>query len=134
MKRPDAKRRLQPQRRPVRLDFAARVPLELAIAVKGLAHWLTPGLPLVAAAPLLGLLLNLDPAPTAAVALTLAAGTPALTFIGLIGAALTVALRRGGLLLAVLILPLTIPVLIFRVAAANAAVVGPVIGAVLVYR
>jgi len=108
------------------LILTARVPLELVVAVKALAHWLTTGLPLVAAAPLLGLLLNLDPTPTAAVALTLAAGTPALTFIGLIGAALTVALRRGGLLLAVLILPLTIPVLIFGVAAANAAVVGPV--------
>jgi len=108
------------------LILTARVPLELAVAVKALAHWLTTGLPLVAAAPLLGLLLNLDPVATAAVALTLAAGTPALTFIGLIGAALTVALRRGGLLLAVLILPLTIPVLIFGVAAANAAVVGPV--------
>ena len=108
------------------LILTARVPLELVVAVKALAHWLTTGLPLVAAAPLLGLLLNLDPVPTAAVALTLAAGTPALTFIGLIGAALTVALRRGGLLLAVLILPLTIPVLIFGVAAANAAVVGPV--------
>ena len=89
-------------------------------------HWLTTGLPLVIAAPLLGLLLNLDPAATGAVALTLLAGTPALTFIGLIGAALTVALRRGGLLLAVLILPLTIPVLIFGVAASNAAIVGPV--------
>ena len=59
------------------------------------------------------------------VSLTLLAGTPALTFIGLIGAALSVALRRGGLLLAVLVLPLTIPVLIFGVAAANAAIVGP---------
>ena len=71
-------------------------------------------------------LLNLDPKATGAVALTLLAGTPALTFIGLIGAALTVALRRGGLLLAVLILPLTVPVLIFGVAASNAAIVGPV--------
>jgi heme exporter protein B len=104
----------------------APVPLELAVAVKALAHWLTTGLPLVAAAPLLGLLLNLDPKATGAVALTLAAGTPALTFIGLIGAALTVALRRGGLLLAVLILPLTVPVLIFGVAASNAAIVGPI--------
>ena len=59
-------------------------------------------------------------------ALTLLVGTPALTFIGLIGAALTVALRRGGLLLPVLVLPLTIPVLIFGVAASNAAIVGPV--------
>ncbi|HKA82053.1 MAG TPA: heme exporter protein CcmB [Xanthobacteraceae bacterium] len=108
------------------LILMARAPLELAVAVKALAHWLTTGLPLVLAAPILGLLLNLDLAATGAVALTLLAGTPALTFIGLIGAALTVALRRGGLLLAVLVLPLTVPVLIFGVAASNAAIVGPV--------
>ena len=108
------------------LMLTARVPLELAISVKALAHWLTTGLPLVVAAPLLGLLLNLDPKATGAVAVTLLAGTPALTFIGLIGAALTVALRRGGLLLAILVLPLTVPVLIFGVAASNAAIVGPV--------
>ena len=76
--------------------------------------------------PVLGLLLNLEPAAIGAVALTLLVGTPALTFIGLIGAALAVALRRGGLLLPVLVLPLTVPVLIFGVAAANAAIVGPV--------
>ena len=75
---------------------------------------------------MLGLLLNLDPKATAAVALTLLVGTPALTFIGLIGAALTVALRRGGLLLAILVLPLTVPILIFGVAASNAAIVGPI--------
>lgn len=108
------------------LILMARAPLELALAMKALAQWLTTGLPLVLAAPLLGLLLNLDPAATGAVALTLLAGTPALTCIGLIGAALTVALRRGGLLIAVLVLPLTVPVLIFGVAAANAAIVGPV--------
>ena len=108
------------------LILAAQTPLELTMAGKALAHWLTTGLPLVVATPVLGLLLNLDPVATGAVALTLAAGTPALTFIGLVGAALTVALRRGGLLLAVLILPLTIPVLIFGVAASNAAIVGPI--------
>src|SRR5204863_6711568 len=108
------------------LILMARMPVELAVAAKALAHWLTTGLPLVIAAPLLGILLNLDPKASGAVALTLLAGTPALTFIGLIGAALTVALRRGGLLLAVLILPLTVPVLIFGVAASNAAIVGPV--------
>jgi heme exporter protein B len=108
------------------LILMARAPLELALAAKALAHWITTGLPLVIAAPLLGLLLNLDPVATGAVALTLVAGTPALTCIGLIGAALTVALRRGGLLLAVLVLPLTVPVLIFGVAAANAAIVGPI--------
>jgi len=108
------------------LILTARVPLELAVAAKALAHWLTTGLPLVVAAPLLGLLLNLDPKATAAVALTLLVGTPALTLIGLIGAALTVALRRGGLLLAILVLPLTVPILIFGVAASNAAIVGPI--------
>ena len=100
-------------------------PLELAVAAKAAAHWLTTGLPLVVATPLLGLFMNLDGQASAAVALTLLAGTPALTFIGLIGAALAVALRRGGLLLAVLVLPLTVPVLIFGVAASNAAIVGP---------
>jgi heme exporter protein B len=69
--------------------------------------------------------MNLDLKASGAVALTLLAGTPALTFIGLIGAALSVALRRGGLLLAVLVMPLTIPVLIFGVSASNAAIVGP---------
>ena len=108
------------------LILSAQTPLELTMAAKAFAHWLTTGLPLVVATPLLGLLLNLDPVATGAVALTLAAGTPALTFIGLVGAALTVALRRGGLLLAVLILPLTIPILIFGVAASNAAIVGPI--------
>ena len=80
---------------------------------------------LVIATPVLGLFLNLQPIAIGAVALTLLAGTPALTCIGLIGAALSVALRRGGLLLPVLVLPLTVPVLIFGVAASNAAVAGP---------
>jgi heme exporter protein B len=71
--------------------------------------------------PLFGLMLAMAPLPLALVAATLAAGTPALTMIGAIGAALTVSLRRGGLLMAILVLPLTIPVLIFSVAAASAA-------------
>ncbi len=106
------------------LLLMSRAPLELVVAAKGLAHWLTTGLPLVIAAPLIGLLLNLDPAAQVGLVLTLLVGTPALTFIGLIGAAIAVALRRGGLLLAVLVLPLTVPVLIFGVAAANAAMTG----------
>ena len=106
------------------LLMMGRMPLELAIAGKGLAHWLTTGLPLVIVSPVLGLMLNIEPRAMGAVALTLAVGTPALTFIGLVGAGLSVALRRGGLLLAVLVLPLTIPVLIFGVATANAAIVG----------
>jgi heme exporter protein B len=101
-------------------------PLELVVAAKALAHWITTGLPLVVAAPVLGLMLNLEPQALVIVALTLLAGTPALTFIGVIGAALAVAVRRGGLLLPILILPLAIPVLIFGVSAANAALVGPI--------
>ncbi len=101
-------------------------PLELVVAAKALAHWITTGLPLVIAAPVLGLMLNLESQALVIVALTLLAGTPALTFIGVIGAALAVAVRRGGLLLPILILPLAIPVLIFGVSAANAALVGPI--------
>jgi heme exporter protein B len=108
------------------LILTSSVPLELALAAKAAAHWATTAVPLIVAAPVLGLLLNLDPKATGAVVLTLLAGTPALTFTGLIGAALAVAVRRGGLLLAVLILPLTVPVLIFGVSASNAAIVGPV--------
>jgi heme exporter protein B len=111
------------------LLLMGHAPLELAVLAKAAAHWITTGLPLVIAAPLLGLFLNLDAGASGAVALTLLAGTPALTGIGLIGAALSVALRRGGLLLPVLILPLTVPVLIFGVAASNAAVTGLSFGA-----
>jgi len=107
------------------LILTGRTPLELAVAAKALAHWLTTGVPLAVATPLFGLLLNLEFRISAVVAVTLLVGTPALTFIGLIGAALSVTIRRGGLLLAVLVLPLTVPVLIFGVAAANTAVVGP---------
>jgi len=102
------------------LIINGRAPLELVVGAKAVAHWLTTGLPLVVAAPLFGVMLNLTPATLGAVMLTLLVGTPALTFIGLIGAALAVALRRGGILLPILVLPLTIPVLIFGVAAANA--------------
>jgi heme exporter protein B len=107
------------------LILTGSAPLELVLAAKALAHWLTTGLPLVVVAPVLGLMLNLEPAGMAVVTLTLLVGTPALTCIGLIGAALAVALRRGGLLLPILVLPLTIPVLIFGVSASNAALVGP---------
>lgn len=107
------------------LLMMGRMPLELAVAAKAIAHWLTTSLPLVIITPVLGMMLNVEIRTMGWVSLTLLAGTPALTFIGLIGAALSVTLRRGGLLLAVLILPLTIPVLIFGVSAANAAIVGP---------
>ena len=107
------------------LILTGRAPLELVVANKrSSANRLTTGLPLVIAAPLIGLLLNLDVPAEITLVLTLLVGTPALTFIGLIGAAIAVTLRRGGLLLAVIVLPLTVPVLIFGVAAANT--VGPV--------
>ena len=100
-------------------------PLELMVLVKCAAQWIATGLPLVLATPLLSLFLNLDPIGIAAVTATLAVGTPALTLIGAIGAALTVILRRGGLLLSILILPLTIPILIFGVSASVGAVTDP---------
>jgi heme exporter protein B len=101
------------------------LPLELTVLAKCAGAWLATGLPLVIAAPILGLLLGMSPAALATTALTLLAGTPALTLIGAIGAALMTALGRGGLMVAVLVLPFTIPVLIFGVSAAYAAAVGP---------
>jgi heme exporter protein B len=99
-------------------------PLEGLAAAKGVAHWVATGLPLVIVAPLLGLLLGLDAKVLTAVTVSLLVGTPALTFLGLIGAALAVALPRGGLLVAVVILPLAVPILIFGAAATNAAAGG----------
>ena len=107
----------------------AALPLELVVLVKCAAHWASSALPLIVVTPLFGLMLAMDVKPLALVALTLLAGTPALTMIGAIGAALTVSLRRGGLLMAVLALPLTIPVLIFGVSAASAASGGLIIAA-----
>lgn len=91
----------------------APLPLEAVVLTKTLAHWLTTGLPLTLAAPVLGLLLNLPDAAFVWVVATLAIGTPALSMIGAFGAALTVGLKRGGLLLSLLVLPLYVPTLIF---------------------
>jgi heme exporter protein B len=99
---------------------AAPAPLELIVLAKAIAHWLTTGLPLALAAPLFGLLAALTPTAMLAMTATLLVGTPALTFIGAVGAALTASIRRGGLILAVLVLPLMIPTLIFGVSAAEA--------------
>ncbi|MDJ1159735.1 heme exporter protein CcmB [Chelatococcus sp. SYSU_G07232] len=104
----------------------AEAPLELIVVVKGFAHWLTTGLPLALCAPFLGLLIALTPEAMLAVSATLLVGTPALTFIGGVGAALTATMRRGGLLLSVLVLPLMVPTLIFGVSAANAATGGTI--------
>jgi heme exporter protein B len=101
-------------------------PLELIVLVKCLAHWCVTGLPLVIVTPLFGLMLALDGPALGGVTLSLLIGTPALTALGAIGAALTVSLRRGGLLLSILVIPLAVPVLIFGVSAASAASGGTV--------
>lgn len=108
------------------LFHLSETPLELAVLIKCFAHWTATGLPLTLAAPFLGLMLQQDAAAITGVVATLLAGTPALTLIGAIGAAATVTVRRGGLLMALLVLPLTIPVLIFGVSAAEAASGGTV--------
>jgi heme exporter protein B len=95
------------------------LPLEAVTLVKALAHWLTTGLPLTLAAAPLGVLLNVEGPAFGWLALTLALGTPALSVIGTFGAALTVGLKRGGLLLSLLVLPLYVPTLIFGAEAAR---------------
>lgn len=89
------------------------LPLEGVALIKGVAHWVTTGLPLTIAAPLLGFLLSLDPNAYVWLLVSLALGTPALSMIGVFGAAITVGLKRGGLLLSLLVLPLYVPTLIF---------------------
>lgn len=96
-------------------------PLELLVAAKVTAHWLTTGLPLMAAAPLLAIFLNLNAYDLGVLLLTLGVGTPALSLIGSVGAALVLGARRGGVLISLLVLPLFIPVLIFAVGAVDAA-------------
>jgi heme exporter protein B len=107
------------------LDVLAMGPLSLegVVAAKGLAHWLSTGLPLTVMAPLLGLLLNLPGEGYLILIATMLAGTPAVSFLGAVGAALTLKARRGGLLLALLMLPLFVPTLIFGIAAVNAATI-----------
>lgn len=100
-------------------------PLMLTMFAKAFSHWLTSGLPLVLATPVFGLMLNLSGTGMVATALTLFVGTPAISFIGMAGAAVTVKLPRGGMLISVLVLPLIIPVLIFGIAAINGALIEP---------
>jgi heme exporter protein B len=100
------------------------VPLPLLALAKILAHWLLTGLPLIVLSPLLGLLLALPSASVTVLVLTLALGTPVLSLIGAIGAALTLAVRSNGALLALLVLPLYIPVLIFAAGAVSASLAG----------
>ena len=87
-------------------------PLELAVLAKAAAHWVTTGLPLILIAPLLAISLSLAPGAYIALMASLAIGTPALSLIGAIGAALTVGVRRGGLLLSLLVMPLYLPTMV----------------------
>ncbi len=98
------------------------LPLELMVVAKSLVHWITTGLPLVLLVPVVGLLLNLDFAALPILMTTLLLGTPAVSFLGSIGAALTLGSRRGGLLIALLVLPLYVPTLIFGVSTISAVV------------
>jgi len=109
------------------LDVLAtgKLPLPLVAAVKCFAHWLTTGVPLTLLSPFLGLLLNLPLTSMPSLLLAMLAGTPAVSFIAGIGASLTLGLRRSGLLLALLVLPLYVPVLIFGVSAVTPFLAGP---------
>jgi heme exporter protein B len=98
--------------------------LELIVLAKAAAHWATTGLPLIVVAPVLALVLNMDAAGLGHLMLSLLLGTPTLTLIGTIGAALTLGARRAGVLISLLVLPLYIPVLIFGVALVTAALDG----------
>ena len=102
----------------------APLPLEAALSIKALAHWITTGLPLVFAAPVLGGVMNLPLQGYGWLILSLLLGTPALSVIGTFGAALTVGIKRGGLLLSLLVLPLYVPTLIFGAEAARRGAAG----------
>jgi heme exporter protein B len=102
----------------------APLPLELVVLAKVTAHWLTTGLPLIVAAPLLAVLLNMSGAGFAVLVAALLIGTPTLSLIGAVGAGLVLGARRGGVLLSLLVLPLFIPVLVFGVSAVDGAVAG----------
>lgn len=106
------------------LLVSAPLPLEAVVAAKVVAHWLTTGLPLLAAAPVLAVLLNLEGDGFGMLLATMLVGTPVLSLVGAIGAALVLGARRGGVLLSLLILPLYVPVLIFGVGAIDAALHG----------
>jgi heme exporter protein B len=108
------------------LDILATgpLPLELVAGAKALAHWISTGVPLALLAPILGILLNLDLAAYPALVATMLVGTPAISAIGAVGAALTLRAHRGGLLIALLVLPLYVPTLIFGMATINA-LLGP---------
>ena len=113
------------------LLVTAPLPLEAVVSVKSLAHWITTGLPLVLAAPVLGVLLGLQSDAFYWIILSLLLGTPALSVIGTFGAALTVGLKRGGLLLSLLVLPLYVPTLIFGAELARRGIAGMDVGTLM---
>lgn len=100
------------------------VPLELLVLAKCLAHWLTTGLPMLLIAPLLGVFMNMQSEAFPVLLASMALGTPVLSLLGGVGAALVLGARRAGTLVALLVLPLAIPLLIFGVSAVEAAVTG----------
>ena len=100
------------------------LPLEAVVMAKVTAHWLTTGLPLIVAAPLLAVLMNMDGGGFSVLVLALILGTPSLSLVGAVGAALILGSGRGGMLLSLLVLPLFIPILIFGVSAVDAAITG----------
>jgi heme exporter protein B len=100
------------------------LPLELTTLAKACAHWMTTALPLIVAAPIIAVMLRLPADALPALILAMALGTPALSMVGVVGAALTLGARRGGVLLSLLVLPLMVPVLIFGAAAVDAALGG----------
>ena len=102
----------------------APLPLELTATAKIAAHWLSTGLPLTLLSPVLALMFNLPPHPTLILFLSLAIGTPAVSAVGAIGASLTLSLKRGGLILPLIILPLLAPAVIFGAGAVAAALDG----------
>lgn len=111
----------------------APVPIEAAALVKAFSHWLTTGLPIIIVSPGLGLLLNLPEGGMMWLIISLTIGTPALSIIGSFGAALTVGLKRGGLLLSLLVLPLYIPTLIFGAAVVNRGLLGLSVATPLIF-
>lgn len=106
------------------LIVLAPEPLIVAVLAKTVAHWLVSGLPLVLAAPVLALLLQLPAEGFATLVIAMLLGTPVLSLVGSVGAALTLGARRGGVLIALLVLPLYIPALIFGASAVEAAITG----------
>ena len=106
------------------LLLLAPIPLETIVIAKCCAHWMGTGLPLILVAPILGILLNLPLSGFVVMIITLVISTPTISLLGSVGAALTIGARRGGVLVALLILPLLTPILIMSANAVDLALVG----------